>query len=546
MQKLWATPSSHAPAWELGIFLRSYYRVYKELILCLILIRESLDLGDYSIMALMPGLQINMGQQLKLTPQLQQSIKILQYSALEVQQTITTTLETNFMLEVGEEIEEELYVDSKPTEDTGSEATETIGKSEIEIDMQKLDVISAELDIDCQWEEVYTDVSPPASSQSLDDYVAAENYTSSEQSLHDKLYWQSDIYPWTGSQELISSYLIDDINDEGYLKSEIEYILEVILNNENKIKILLADIEEVLCIIQKFEPTGVGARNIQECLLLQLQAEKQTPFVVTARQIIAENFEWLSQHDFKRIKKLYGLNEADLKKVILTIQSQNPRPGRIYASIQNEIIIPDLKLSRAKQGYIVELNSKAFPRLSVNSAYIKMTKGLNNTKQSKKIKEQIIEAKGLIKSIHSRGETLLKVGRYIIERQTKFFEKGEHFMQPMVLRDVAEYLDLHESTISRATNQKYMQTPRGTFELKYFFSTGVAQYGSEDQSAISIKAYIKELIATESTQKPLSDNKIMALLENKNINVARRTIAKYREALGIPSSSERKKLNKFK
>lgn len=496
-------------------------------------------------MALMPGLQINIGQQLKLTPQLQQSIKILQYSTLEVQQTIATTLESNFMLEVDEEIEDDIYPNPDKAEENNSTDFETVDKSEAEIDMQKSDKISEELDIDCNWEDIYSDVSS-SPRQSINDYISAENYTSQEQSLHDKLYWQSDIFPWKYRQEVIASYLIDDITEEGYLASSLENILESILSNKENITPSISEIEEVLKVIQQFEPTGVGARNIQECLSLQLKSEIQTPFVVTARQIVVENFDWLTHHDLKRIKKTYGLNDEELEKVIRIIQSQDPRPGRMYSSIQNEIIIPDLKLSRIKNGYKVELNPNAFPRLSVNSAYIDMTKDLSNTEESKKIKEQIIEAKGLIKSIKSRGETLLKVAHYLIEKQSEFFEKGEHFMCPLVLRDVAEHLNLHESTISRATNQKYMQTPRGTFELKYFFSTGLAQYGSEDQSAISIKAYIKELIDSEPLQKPFSDNKIMMLLEEKEVNIARRTIAKYRESLNIPSSSDRKKLNKFK
>jgi len=498
-------------------------------------------------MALMPGLQINMGQQLKLTPQLQQSIKILQYSALEVQQTISTTLETNFMLDIAddqiddEEAKQEEVVEAK--EDQPSQ-----DKSEQPLNLEKESSLSEELEVDCSWDEIYTDMPSPGSqgSQSLDDYVSAESYTASVQSLQDKLYWQSDIYQWKDHQELIASYLIDDINDDGYLIESLEDILTSINTKEPELNISLTNLETVLKIIQTFEPTGVGAQDLQECLLLQLEPLPKTPYIVTATQLVKDNFDWLSLQDYKRIQKAYALDEEDLEKVMRIIQSLDPRPGRIYASIEADIIIPDLKLSHSQQGYILELNPDAFPRLTINSEYIDMASSLTDSEESKKIKDQLIEAKGLIKSLHSRGETLLRVGRYIVEKQAQFFEKGEHFMQPMVLRDVAEVLDLHESTISRATNQKYMQTPRGTFELKYFFSTGVVQYGSEDQSAISIKAYIKELIAEENPKKPLSDNKLMVLLEEKDISVARRTIAKYREAMGIPSSSDRKKLNKFK
>jgi len=319
-----------------------------------------------------------------------------------------------------------------------------------------------------------------------------------------------------------------------------------ITENEPGIKLDFATLESVLKTIQQFEPTGVGARSVQESLLLQLSLKSKTPFVVTAIQLITENFDWLSFHDSKRIKKLYGLDDEQLTQLLKLIQSLNPRPGRDYSSTQSEVIVPDLRLRRAKNGWLVELNSNAFPRLAINSAYIDLAANLKNDEQSKQIKEQLIEAKGLIKSIHSRGETLLRVGKFIVEKQERFFEEGEHAMQPLVLREVADYLDLHESTISRATNQKYIQTPRGTYELKYFFSTGVSQYGSADQSAIAIKAHIKELIDGEDPKKPLSDSKLMGLLEEKEIVVARRTIAKYREALKIPSSSERKKLNQYK
>jgi RNA polymerase sigma-54 factor len=499
-------------------------------------------------MALMPGLQINIGQQLKLTPQLQQSIKILQYSALEVQQTIEVTLETNFMLEVDEELTQdeesasEQLNDSQDDQGSPSESS----KEEQPLDINTTETISSELDIDCNWDEVYSDHTPSSNTQSSsDDYVGAETYTAAEKSLHDHLHWQSDIHPWDDVQEVLASYLIDDINDEGYLSTDlIELLAEINLNEEADYG--LDELTAVLAIIQQFEPTGVGARNVQESLLLQLANLPNNPFVVTAAQLITDNFDWLSFHDSKRIKKLYGLNDEELTQLFKLIQSLNPRPGRDFSSTLSEIIVPDLRIKRSKQGWLVELNANAFPRLAVNSTYINLASNLDNSEQSKKIKEQLIEAKGLIKSIHSRGETLLRVGRFIVEKQYRFFEEGEQAMQPLVLREVAENLELHESTISRATSQKYMQTPRGTFELKYFFSTGVSQYGSEDQSATAIKANIKGLIDHEDSKKPLSDNKLMTLLEEKEISVARRTIAKYREALNIPSSSERKKRNQFK
>jgi len=500
-------------------------------------------------MALMPGLQINIGQQLKLTPQLQQSIKILQYSALEVQQTISTTLETNFMLELDEDGSEEAEEFDADDSEFDEESLREVSEVETELDIEASDTLSDDLQADYEWEEVYIDspITNSIKSNNNDDYTAPENYTSAEVTLSEKLYWQSDIYSWSGSEELIASYIIDDIDDEGYLKTPLEDIVTSIKKNEPDLMINVPDIEKVLSVIQQFEPTGVAARDLSECLILQLKGLPQNPYVVTAIKIIEENFDLLSVRDYKRIKKIYLLNDEELMEIIHVIQALSPRPGREYSSTQGEIVIPDLKLYRSKEGFIVELNQDAFPRLTINSAYIDMAGSLGtNSSDSKQIKEQLVEAKGLIKSIQSRGETLLRVGKYIIEKQARFFEEGEQAMQPMVLRDVAESLELHESTISRATNQKYMQTPRGTFELKYFFSTGVSQYGSDDQSAIAIKSHIKQLIENEDPNKPLSDNKLMALLEERDINVARRTIAKYREALHIPSSSERKKMNKFK
>jgi len=501
-------------------------------------------------MAMMPGLQINVGQQLKLTPQLQQSIKILQYSALEVQQTIETTLESNYMLEVEEESLSEDNQNTDSLEDAAKELQESQPQEEQPVDINANENIGDDMDVDCNWEEVYSDyISTKTSSQSTssDDFVAAENYTSANKSLHDHLYWQSDIFQWQENEDIVADFLIDDITDEGYLSSTLPDLLESIRSQYPDQTFTLEMLESVLNTIQQFEPTGVGARSIQESLLLQLANMIQTPYVVTAKQLISENFDWLSYHDHKRIKKMYGVNDEELNTLFKLIQSLNPRPGREFSPSDSEVIVPDLRLKRVRDGWLVELNADAFPRLIVNASYIDLASQVKDNEQSKKIKEQLIEAKGLIKSIHSRGETLLKVGSFIVEKQSSFFEEGELAMQPMVLRDVAEYLSLHESTISRATNQKYIQTPRGTFELKYFFSSGVSQYGSADQSAISIKAHIKGLIEKEDPKKPLSDSKLMDLLEeDKEISVARRTIAKYREALGIPSSSERKKLNKFK
>lgn len=503
-------------------------------------------------MALMPGLQLNIGQQLKLTPQLQQSIKILQYSAMEVQQTIESTLETNFMLEIDEERDEDnedcetqLDAENAEKEESGDDDTKPL-------DIEESKEIDADLQMDMEWEEVFSDYTATSTaSKDPSEYASAETYTSAEKTLHDHLQWQLDIAPLNERQTVLATYIIDDVNDEGYLGSELSELLSSINANESDKDhpaFTLEELESTLALVQQFEPNGIAARDLKESLLLQLAGMPQTPYIVTAKQLLSENFDWLSFHDHKRIKKLYGLNDEELTTLLRLIQTLNPRPGRDFSPMQSEVVIPDLRLRRSKTGWLVELNQNAFPRLSVNSAYVQLASELDgDSSQSQRIKEQLNEAKGLIKSIQSRGETLLRVGSFIVERQQSFFEEGEQAMKPLVLREVAEDLDLHESTISRATSQKYIQTPRGTFELKYFFSTGVSQYGSADQSSTAIKARIKRLIDAEDPKKPLSDSKLMKLLEeDADISVARRTIAKYREALNIPSSSERKKLNKYK
>lgn len=502
-------------------------------------------------MAIMPGLQINIGQQLKLTPQLQQSIKILQYSALEVQQTIEATLETNFMLEIDDLLEDEEELDEQQQTDPEPQEAEQVdadAAQELDLDKDVTEIDDA-YDAEYSWDDLYSDrqTTSQASSSFDDEYTAPENYTADQKSLHDHLNWQIDTYPWSSEVEQTIAYFITDaITDDGYLHTELADILVAIKRNKPGLVVKLQDVERVLSIVHQFEPSGIGARSIQESLLLQLSHLPSTSYHISAAQLIKENFDWLTLHEHNRIKKAYGLDDVQLDTLLGCIQSLNPRPGREFAATQADFIVPDLRLSRARLGWLVELNPDAFPRLSVNKAYIEMSDQIKDTKQLKQVREQLNEARGLIKSVQSRGETLLRVGRYVVERQQRFFEEGEQAMQPLVLREVAEFLDLHESTISRATNQKYMQTPRGTFELKYFFSTGVSQDGSDDQSAIAIKAHIKDLIEQEDAKKPLSDKRLMELLEEKDINVARRTIAKYREAVGIPSSSERRKLGRFR
>ncbi len=515
-------------------------------------------------MAMLPGLQFNVSQQLKLTPQLQQSIKILQHSAIELQEAISEALDSNIMLELEMDDAVSPGSDSADIERYNeiNEDLEPTGLSEFNSvsDDSSIDHRSNLTDnLDCQWDDLFDkDGNEAPATQSEfedfsvtshhdnDDYTPAESYTAAHEDLYTHLKWQVDTFTWgTDIQQAIAYYLIDLIDENGYFSSELAEVIEAISENESFTPDE-DDIETVLTLIQdNFDPAGVGARSIEECLLIQLKGIlPQTQPVQTAIRLLSERFDWFAHGDFTRLKRVYGLNEASWAELMNLIQSLNPKPGLSFADSEREVIIPDLIIKRDKKGWKVELNPNAYPRVRVNNEYVDLLKHLDKSTRSQEqadaMKEKLLEARGLIKSIQSRGETLLKVGAYLVAEQAKFLDEGEVAMKPLVLRDVADALGLHESTISRATTQKYMQTPRGTYELKYFFSSSVSQYGPQDQSAVAIKARIKQLIDGEDPKKPISDQDLVDKLEAMKISVARRTVAKYREAMGIGSSSQRK------
>lgn len=516
-------------------------------------------------MAMLPGLQFNVSQQLKLTPQLQQSIKILQHSAIELQEAISEALDSNIMLE----LEMDDASASSP-----NESAELTNFDDVDADtefdtLSEFNSVSDDHSIDhrnnltenldCQWDDLFDKDGNEAPIQQSefedfsvtshhenDDYTPAESYTAAHEDLYSHLKWQVDTFTWgTDIQQAIAYYLIDSIDEQGYLSSDLDQVIEAISENE-RFTPNEDDIETVLTLIQdNFDPAGVGARSIQECLLIQLKGMlPQTALIDTTIRMLSERFDWFAHGDFTRLKRVYGLDEASWIALMALIQSLNPKPGLSFADSEREVIIPDLIIKRDKKGWKIELNPNAYPRVRVNNEYVDLLKHLDKSSRSQEqaeaMKEKLLEARGLIKSIQSRGETLLKVGAYLVAEQAKFLDEGDVAMKPLVLRDVADALGLHESTISRATTQKYMQTPRGTYELKYFFSSSVSQYGPQDQSAVAIKARIKQLIDAEDPKKPISDQDLVDKLETMKISVARRTVAKYREAMGIPSSSQRK------
>ena len=339
----------------------------------------------------------------------------------------------------------------------------------------------------------------------------------------------------------IALALIDAINDDGYLSTSLEDIQQSL---SAELETDVAEIEAVLHQIQNFDPIGVGARNLSECLLLQLrQMPPDTPHLEAARQLAkAENLDLLAARDFKALRRAMKLPAEELQEVICIIQSLNPRPGGTIQSSAAAYIVPDILVKKVRGVWRADLTSNSAPRLRVNNHYEKMISRGNDSADNKYLQDRLQEARWFIKSLASRNDTLLKVARAIVDRQRAFFEHGPEAMKPLVLHDIAEIVEMHESTISRVTTHKYMLTPGGIFELKYFFSSHVNTADGGTCSATAIRSLIKKLVEAEKATKPISDSKIAEILEEQGIHVARRTVAKYREALNIPPSSLRKSL----
>lgn len=483
-----------------------------------------------------PSLQLKLGQQLAMTPQLQQAIRLLQLSTLDLQQEIQEALESNPLLDVEEGNEETPSSEEKPS----SDEKETVEAAEQDLpdssDLIEKSEIGNELEIDTTWEDVYS-ANTGNTGIAIDDEMPVYQGETT-QSLHDYLLWQLDLTPFTETDRSIAFALIDAIDDYGYLTVSCEDILE----NFDSEDIELDEIEAVRKRIQQFDPLGVGSLNLQDCLLLQLATFPQdTPWLEEAKLVLTSHIDQLGNRDYKLVIKETKLKEAELREVLQLIQQLDPRPGSKITPDETEYVVPDVSVFKDLGKWLVTINPDSVPKLKVNQQYADLgSKG--NSADNQYIRSNLQEAKWLIKSLESRNETLLKVARCIVEHQRDFFEHGEEAMKPMVLNDVALAVDMHESTISRVTTQKFMHTPRGIFELKYFFSSHVSTDNGGECSSTAIRALIKKLVAAENTAKPLSDSKIAALLADQGIQVARRTIAKYRESLGIAPSSQRKRL----
>lgn len=487
------------------------------------------------------SLQLRLGQQLTMTPQLQQAIRMLQLSTLELQLEIQQALESNLMLEEAEEGEE--YDESAAAEEVLEErvaAEEEIGSEyPEETGPTENDAIPDELPVDSVWDDIY-DSAPVGPASAADDDREFEYGDTTSESLREHLLWQMQMMPLSETDILIAESIIDAIDEDGFLTIGLEELLSSLQQQSAEIE--LDEVEAVLHTIQNFEPAGVAARDLRESLLLQLRAlPGETPWLEQARVLLSEHFELLAGRDYNQLKRVLKLSEEELTLTTQLIQSLNPRPGGQVSSSRPEYIVPDVMVNKIKGSWRVELNPDAAPRLRINHHYAGLIKQMNGS-DSSTLKNHLQEARWFIKSLQSRNETLLRVATSIVEHQRDFLEEGEVAMKPMVLHDIAEELGMHESTISRTTTRKYMHTPRGIFELKYFFSSHVGTASGGECSSTAIRAMIKKLIAEEPPTKPLSDSKIANILSEQGINVARRTVAKYREAMAIPPSNERKRL----
>lgn len=473
------------------------------------------------------GLQLRLSQQLAMTPQLQQAIRLLQLSTLELQQELQQALESNPLLE---QIDTHEEIDTRETQD--SETLDTADALE-----QK--EMPEELPLDASWDTIYTAGTPSGTSCDYIDDELPVYQGETTQTLQDYLMWQVELTPFSDTDRAIATSIVDAVDDTGYLTVPLEDILESMGDEE----IDIDEVEAVLKRIQRFDPVGVAAKDLRDCLLIQLsQFDKTTPWLEEARLIISDHLDLLANHDFRTLMRVTRLKEDVLKEAVNLIQSLDPRPGQSIQTGEPEYVIPDVLVRKHNGHWTVELNSDSIPRLQINQHYASMCNNARNDGDSQFIRSNLQDAKWLIKSLESRNDTLLRVSRCIVEQQQAFFEQGEEYMKPMVLADIAQAVEMHESTISRVTTQKYLHSPRGIFELKYFFSSHVNTEGGGEASSTAIRALVKKLIAAENPAKPLSDSKLTSLLSEQGIMVARRTVAKYRESLSIPPSNQRKQL----
>jgi RNA polymerase sigma-54 factor len=487
-----------------------------------------------------PGLQLRLSQHLALTPQLQLSIKLLQLSTVEMEQEIDRYLLENPMLERDDDHATESYTSAQQFD--APQSSENVREQQVEReaqdarDVREQDVPTSPTDIDDdRWSSdagTYTGAGRDEDEDSDSHDTHAANI-----SLRDHLGWQLGLTQLTERDRSLVRFLIEALDDDGYLSASLQELWET-LPPEYEIEI--EELEIALHHIQHFDPIGVGARSPQECLTLQLKALPESPDRTLALSIAGSHLELLAGRDFNKIRKLTGCDDEALKRAHSLITSLNPRPAANFSQSEARYITPDVIVKKLKGEWTSYINPDAFPRLRINRLYAEILG--QQRRGNGQMTGQLQEARWLIKNMQQRFDTIQRVSQAIVERQRQFFEHGEVAMRPLVLREIADTLGLHESTVSRVTNQKYMATPRGIFELKYFFGSHVSTDSGGACSATAIRALIKQLISAENSKKPLSDSQLSEILGQQGIVVARRTVAKYRESLNIPPVNLRKTL----
>ena len=468
------------------------------------------------------SLQLKLGQSLTMTPQLQQAIRLLQMPALELQEHLAELLESNVMLEQ-EDPEEEVELTSHFTAVEQAPAVETSEPVEIEV-------------VDQPWADRPGTGSDAARAE--DDEEREREYADERsESLRDHLLGQLELAGLSDDDLTVATALVDALNDDGYLT---ESLAEIGATLRPEIDWDEEELERVLMLVQTLEPVGIGARNLAECLGLQLaQLDPATTGLALAKRIVEQHLDLLAQRDLAPLRKATDAGDEELAAAVALVRACHPRPGSVISATRPEYVVPDVFVRRTTKGWSVELNPGTMPRIRVNQDYAGM---LGRGSAHTTLRTQLQEARWLLKSLEIRNDTMLKVARAIVERQTDFLALGEEHMKPMILKDIASAIGMHESTISRVTSGKYLHTPRGVFELRYFFSSQVEGGDGQGTSSTAIRAKIRKLIKEEDPANPLSDSRIAEVLSNEGIPVARRTVAKYREGLGIASSAERKRV----
>jgi RNA polymerase sigma-54 factor len=483
-------------------------------------------------MALEQKLHLKLSQKLIMTPSLQQAIKLLQLSKLELQEVLNQELLENPLLE---ETAEEAKAEEQQAEETAEAKSETEEAPKLEVKDKEKDSFD-EIDYDAYFQDYIEYGYNPRGMGEEHEEFPIENTLTRPPNLSDHLTWQLSMSDASPRTKEVANFIIGNIDEDGYLRASLD---EIIASGP----FTAEEVDKAVRAVQCLDPIGVGARDLRECLLLQLEfLEIEAPLVEI---IIRDHWDEFMQRKFVPLAKTLGIDMKSLEGLVEIIKHLDPKPGRKYSSERAIYVEPDVYVHKVSDEYIIVLNEDGMPKLRINGSYRSMLNSMDNKSDGETvnyIKDKIRSAVWLIKSLDQRQRTIYKVAESIVKHQREFLEKGIDFLRPLVLRDVADDIQMHESTVSRVVSNKYMHTPRGLFLMKYFFHSGIDSDTGEDISSLTVKKKIQSYIENEDPRKPLSDSKIMKILNDEGINIARRTVAKYRDELNIPSSTDRKQI----